>query len=63
MTKTELKGLLRSKVFWLNTLTLVVEGASLMTGIIPPGILTSVVAIANIGLRVITKQSLSEKGQ
>lgn len=62
MTKQELKGLLKSKVFWLNTLTIVVEGASLLTGVLPPGALTSIVAVANIGLRVITKQSLSEKG-
>ena len=56
-----LKGLLKSKVFWFNTLTIIVDASTLLTGVIPPGTLTTIVAVANIGLRVITNTDLKDK--
>lgn len=56
-----LRGLLKSKTFWFNTLTVIVDGAGLLTGVIPPGTLTTIVAVANIGLRTITNTSLKDK--
>ena len=58
-----LKGALKSKTMWVNTLTLVVDYAGLLTGVIPPGTLTALVALANMGLRLITVESLKDKGQ
>ena len=61
MNVDKIKGLIRSRVFWFNSLTLVVEGAGLLVGIVPTGTLTTAVAIANIGLRLITNTSLEDK--
>ena len=61
MNVDTIKGLLKSKTFWFNFLTVVVDGAGLFTGIVPAGTLTTVVAIANIGLRTITNTSLADK--
>jgi hypothetical protein len=33
-----------------------------LSGVVPPGALTAIVALANIGVRVLTTQSLAEKG-
>lgn len=57
-----LKGALKSKTMWVNTLTLVVDYAGLLTGAIPPGTLTAVVALANMALRFLTVESLKDKG-
>lgn len=57
----KIKGLLKSKVFWFNSLTLIVEGAGLLVGIVPTGTLTTAVAVANIGLRLLTNTSLEDK--
>ncbi len=57
----KVKGLLKSKVFWFNSLTLIVEGAGLLVGVVPPGTIATAVAIANIGLRLLTTTSLEEK--
>lgn len=58
-----LRGSLKSKTVWINVLTLVVDYAGVLTGVIPPGALTAIVALANIGVRVLTTESLAEKGQ
>lgn len=57
----KLRGLIKSKTFWFNFLTVIVDGAGLLAGAIPPGTLTTVVAVANIGLRVITNTDLRDK--
>ncbi len=61
MNLQKIKGLLKSKVFWFNTLTIITDGAGLLTGVVPPGTLTTVVSLANIGLRVITNTGLENK--
>ena len=57
-----LKGAVKSKTIWLNVLTLIVDYGAVLTGVVPPGALTAIVALANIGVRVLTTQSLAEKG-
>ncbi len=58
-----LRGSLKSKTVWINVLSLVVDYGGVLTGVIPPGALTAIVALANIGVRVLTTESLAEKGQ
>lgn len=57
-----LKGSIKSKTMWLNVLTLVVDYGAVLTGVIPPGALTAIVAVANIAIRVMTVESLAQKG-
>ena len=57
-----LKGAVKSKTVWLNVLTLIVDHSAVLSGVVPPGALTAIVALANIGVRVLTTQSLAEKG-
>lgn len=57
-----LRGAVKSKTVWINTLTLVVEYASLLSGVVPPGTLTVIVALANIAVRALTVESLASKG-
>jgi hypothetical protein len=57
-----LKGSIKSKTMWLNVLTLVVDYGAVLTGVIPPGALTAIVAVANIAIRVLTVESLAQKG-
>ena len=57
-----LKGAVKSKTVWLNVLTLIVDYSAVLSGVVPPGALTAIVALANIGVRVLTTQSLAEKG-
>ena len=57
-----LKGAVKSKTVWLNGLTLIVDYGAVLSGVVPPGALTAIVALANIGVRVLTTQSLAEKG-
>lgn len=57
-----LKGAVKSKTVWLNVLTLIVDYGAVLSGVVPPGALTAIVALANIGVRVLTTQSLVEKG-
>lgn len=57
-----LKGAVKSKTVWLNVLALIVDYGAVLTGVVPPGALTAIVALANIGVRVLTTQSLAEKG-
>lgn len=62
MNLNTLKGLLKSKTFWFNACTLVIDVSGALTGVIPPGSITVIVAVANVGLRVLTTQSLADKG-
>lgn len=57
-----LKGALKSKTVWLNVCTIIIDYSSILTGVIPPGTLTAIVALANIGVRFLTVESLKEKG-
>ena len=57
-----LKGAVKSKTVWLNVLTLIVDYSAVLSGVVPPGALTAIVALAKIGVRVLTTQSLAEKG-
>lgn len=57
-----LKGAVKSKTVWINVLTLVVEYGSVLTGVVPPGTLTAIVALANIAVRALTVESLAAKG-
>ncbi len=57
-----LKGAVKSKTVWLNVLALIVDYGAVLTGVVPPGALTAIVALANIGVRVLTTQSLAERG-
>lgn len=59
-----LLGALKSKTVWLNTITTLVEVANTVQPFIPPQYHAGVVAgvaVANIVLRAITTQPLSEK--
>lgn len=56
-----LKGLLKSKVFWWNAITSVMEVAGLLTGIVPPGTSLVINAVGNIALRFLTTKPLGEK--
>jgi len=57
----KLKGLLKSRTFWFNIATLVLELSNLLVGILPAGYITVINALANVGLRIITNKSLEEK--
>lgn len=57
-------GALKSKTVWLNTITTLVEVANYVSPFIPPQYHPAVVAgvgVANVILRTITTQPLSEK--
>ena len=49
------RSLFTSKTFWLNVLTASVEVTGALSGVIPPGALTLVLAGLNVGIRLITK--------
>ena len=49
------KSLFTSKSFWLNTLTASVEVTGALSGVIPPGALTLVLAGLNVAIRLVTK--------
>ena len=49
------KSLFASKAFWLNFLTASVEVTGALSGIIPPGALTLVLAGLNVGVRILTR--------
>lgn len=54
------KGLLKSKTFWFNVFTAMAGIPAVMFGV-DPTLLTSLASIGNIGLRILTTTSLSEK--
>ena len=49
------RSLFVSKTFWLNVLTASVEVTGALSGIIPPGALTLVLAGLNVAIRLVTK--------
>jgi hypothetical protein len=61
MTYETLRGLVKSKTFWWNVATIALEVTSVLAGIIPIGTATTINAVGNIILRVLTTQPLSEK--
>ena len=48
------RSLFVSKTFWLNVLTASVEITGALSGIIPPGALTLVLAGLNVAIRIVT---------
>lgn len=61
MKMRTLKGLLKSKVFWFNTITGTLELANTFAGVLPPGTAMTVNVLGNIVLRFLTTESLSAK--
>lgn len=61
MSKRSIKGLLKSKVFWFNAITGIVEIANLFVGMMPPGSMTVISVIGNVALRFATNTALSDK--
>ena len=49
------RSLFVSKTFWLNILTASVEVTGALTGVIPPGALTLVLAGLNVAIRLVTR--------
>ena len=49
------RSLFVSKTFWINVLTASVEVTGALSGIIPPGALTLVLAGLNVAIRLVTK--------
>jgi hypothetical protein len=49
------RSLFVSKTFWLNVLTASVEVTGALSGVIPPGALTLVLAGLNVAIRLVTK--------
>ena len=49
------RSLFTSKTFWLNVLTASVEVTGALSGIIPRGALTLVLAGLNVAIRLVTK--------
>ena len=49
------RSLFVSKTFWLNILTASVEVTGALSGVIPPGALTLVLAGLNVAIRLVTK--------
>lgn len=58
----KVKGLLKSKVFWLNLASLGVEVTGALAGVVPSGTALVVVNVLNIVLRTVTNESLEQKG-
>jgi len=56
-----IKGLIKSKVFWFNAITGLLEITSVFTGVIPTGTATLINCFGNVALRFLTTQPLSEK--
>lgn len=55
------KGLLRSRVFWFNTITGALEVTNALVGIVPPGTAMAINVVGNIVLRFLTTEPLSAK--
>ena len=49
------KSLFASKAFWTNCLAAAIEVTGALSGIIPPGALTLVLAGLNVAIRLVTK--------
>ena len=48
------KSLFTSKAFWVNCLAMAIEVTGALSGVIPPGALTLVLAGLNVAIRVVT---------
>lgn len=57
----KLKGLLKSKTFWFNLFSVAAGIPAVLGGVVSPEVLTSVAAVGNIGIRLITSQPLEDK--
>lgn len=57
----KLKGLLKSKVFWFNTITGTIEIVNICNAFIPHEVAAAIIAFGNIALRFVTDKPLSEK--
>ena len=55
------KGLLKSRVFWFNTITGALEVTNALVGIVPPGTAMAINVVGNIALRFLTSEPLSAK--
>ena len=55
------KGLLKSRVFWFNTITGALEVTNALVGIVPPGTAMAINVVGNIALRFLTTEPLSAK--
>lgn len=57
-TKDVSKSLFLSKTFWVNVFSTTLELAQMVSGIhvVPPGVISGIVNVANIGLRIATDQ-------
>ena len=55
------KSIFASKTFWANLFGVVASVSAVLAGVIPPaaGVLGAVSGIANIGLRLVTKQPVT----
>ena len=62
MDYSVIRGLMKSRTFWMNTATIAIESGSLF-GIlgIPPGTITLINAFANIVLRTMTNSDVRDK--
>jgi hypothetical protein len=57
-----LKGLLKSRVFWFNTVTGTLEIVNLLNGsVIPAGAASTIIVVGNIALRFLTNKALADK--
>ena len=56
-------GFTKSKTVWVNIASIALEITGALAGVVPPGTALIAINILNIGLRAITKESISEKGE
>lgn len=57
----QILNLTKSKTFWFNAASIVLEISGQLTSVLEPGQLLLTVNIINIALRVITTKALSDK--
>lgn len=56
-----IKGLLKSKVFWFNVVTGALEVTNALAAVVPPGTAMGINVVGNIILRFLTTESLADK--
>jgi len=54
-------GLLKSRTFWFNFASILLEISGYLTSVVPPGTALIAINIANILLRSLTTKSLNDK--
>jgi hypothetical protein len=57
----QIKGLLKSKVFWFNLITIALEITNALATMLPSATFLLINAVGNIILRFLTEKPLSEK--